>query len=228
MSDLISREAVIDVLKQTGIIQDNALGHCVIDEINRMPIAYDVDKIVEELICDRCESCSFIDACAGSKFCTECHKKIIEIVKQGCVSNDEAIKSRKQLKEYQQLGTIEELKVMKESSFSGIELAQIYCSIEKLKEYKNLEEQGRLVKLQAKNNTTEHRECVHTKSQCHHENYKCSECPLTDLFCDEFYTAIDRCYEEAYTSGCLAGIELGESEAEAKLAELRGTKNNEN
>lgn len=88
MSDLISREAVIDVLKQTGIIQDNDLGHCVIDEINRIPIAYDVDKIVEELICDRCEGCSFIDVCAGSKFCTECHKKIIEIVKQGCVSNN--------------------------------------------------------------------------------------------------------------------------------------------
>lgn len=49
MSDLISREAVIDVLKQTGIIQDNDLGHCVIDEINRIPIAYDVDKVVKQL-----------------------------------------------------------------------------------------------------------------------------------------------------------------------------------
>lgn len=49
MSDLISREVVIDVLKQTGIIQDNDLGHLVIDEINRIPTAYDVEKVVAEL-----------------------------------------------------------------------------------------------------------------------------------------------------------------------------------
>lgn len=73
--------------------------------------------------------------------------------------------------------------------------------------------------------TAEYRECVHTKSQCHHENCKCSECPLTELFCDEFYKAIDRCYEDAYASGCLAGIELGKTEAEAKLKELRGGEN---
>ena len=49
MSDLISREAVIDVLKQTGIIQDNDRGHLVVDEINRIPTAYDVEKVVEEI-----------------------------------------------------------------------------------------------------------------------------------------------------------------------------------
>lgn len=94
----------------------------------------------------------------------------------------------------------------------------------KLKEYEDLEEQGRLVKLPVKDDTTGHRECVHIKSTCYHEDYKCSECPLTELFCDEFYKAIDRCYEEAYASGCLAGIELGKSEAEAKL-KLRGGEN---
>lgn len=94
--------------------------------------------------------------------------------------------------------------------------------LQKLADYEDLEEQGRLVKLPAKDDTTGHRECVHIKSTCYHENYKCSECPLTELFCDEFYKAIDRCYEEAYASGCLAGIELGKYEAEAKLKELRG------
>lgn len=93
---------------------------------------------------------------------------------------------------------------------------------EKLKEYEDLEEQGRLLKLPLVDDKTERRECVHTKATCHHEGYKCPECPLTELFCDEFYKAIDRCYEEAYASGCLAGIELGKSEAEAKLKELRG------
>ena len=48
-SDLISRSAVIDVLKETGIIQDNDLGHLVVDEINRIPLAYDVDAVVEQV-----------------------------------------------------------------------------------------------------------------------------------------------------------------------------------
>lgn len=46
---LIDADEVINILKETGIIQDNELGHCVIDEINRIPTAYDVDKVVEEL-----------------------------------------------------------------------------------------------------------------------------------------------------------------------------------
>lgn len=96
---------------------------------------------------------------------------------------------------------------------------QVAEYLRKFKDYKDLEEQGRLVKLPEKDDTTGHRECVHIKSTCYHENYKCSECPLTELFCDEFYKAIDMCYEEAYASGCLAGIELGKTEAEAKLAE---------
>ncbi len=100
-----------------------------------------------------------------------------------------------------------------------------YAVCKKLGEYEDLEEQGRLIKLPTKDDTAEYRECVHTRVQCHHENCKCSECPLTELLCDEFYKAIDRCYEETYASGCLAGIELGKSEAEAKLKELRGGEN---
>ena len=91
--------------------------------------------------------------------------------------------------------------------------------------YEDLEEQGRLLKLPLLNSEAEQRECVHTKATCHHKECKCSECPLTELFCDEFYKAIDRCYTEAYASGCLAGIELGKSEAEAKLKELRDGEN---
>lgn len=98
-------------------------------------------------------------------------------------------------------------------------------SVDFYKKCKSLEEQGRLIELPVKDDTAGHRECVHINSTCYHENCKCSECPLTELFCDEFYKAIDRCYEEAYASGCLAGIELGKSEAEAKLKELRGNNN---
>lgn len=98
-------------------------------------------------------------------------------------------------------------------------------ALDKLATYEDLEEQGRLLKLPLLNSEVEQRECVHTKATCHHKEYKCSECPLTELFCDEFYKAIDSCYTEAYASGCLAGIELGKSEAEAKLKELRGGEN---
>lgn len=52
----------------------------------------------------------------------------------------------------------------------------------KLKEYEDLEKQGRLVKLPLADDKVEHRECVHTKATCHHEECKCSECPLTELF----------------------------------------------
>jgi hypothetical protein len=68
------------------------------------------------------------------------------------------------------------------------------------------------------------KKCEHTFASCHHTESKCSECPMTELFCEEFYRAIDRCYEYTYASGCLAGIELGKSETEAKLKELRGGK----
>lgn len=52
----------------------------------------------------------------------------------------------------------------------------------KLKEYEDLEEQSRLLKLPLADDKVEHRECVHTKATCQHEECKCSECPLTELF----------------------------------------------
>lgn len=97
MSDLISRETVIDTLKQTGIIQDNDIGHLVIEEINRIPMAYDIDKVVEKL-----ESNSFITV-KQEKVQTKRKdiqsyisvekevvllKDAIEIVKQGGVADD--------------------------------------------------------------------------------------------------------------------------------------------
>ena len=104
-----------------------------------------------------------------------------------------------------------------------------YCGeiLTKLADYEDLEEQGRLIKLPIKDKNGDCRECVHTRTQCHHMEYKCSECPITELLCDEFYKVIDRCYEEAYASGCIAGMELGKSEAEAKLAEMKKNESEE-
>lgn len=56
--------------------------------LDNEPTAYFVDKVVGELECDRCESCSLFEVCAGSKYCEKCHEKIIEIVKQSGVSDD--------------------------------------------------------------------------------------------------------------------------------------------
>ena len=49
MGRLIDADDVIQTLKETGIIQDNDLGHLVVDEINRIPTAYDVDMVVAKL-----------------------------------------------------------------------------------------------------------------------------------------------------------------------------------
>lgn len=57
-------------------------------DIDDIPTAYSVDKVVEELKCDRCESCNFLEVCAGSKCCGKCHEKAIEIVKHGGVGKD--------------------------------------------------------------------------------------------------------------------------------------------
>ena len=72
------------------LVQDaiQAYKKMVTDTIKNQPTAYDVEKVVEELECDRCESCSLLEVCAGSICCGKCHEKIIEIVKQGCVSDD--------------------------------------------------------------------------------------------------------------------------------------------
>ena len=59
-----------------------------INFVQMEPTAYSVDKVIEELECDRCESCNFLEVCAGSKCCGKCHEKAIEIVKQGGVGKD--------------------------------------------------------------------------------------------------------------------------------------------
>ena len=104
MSDLISRSNLIMRLSDYALQEspnDNestgeqriskmiydAIQNC-ISCVEEQPTAYSVDKVVEELKCDRCESCNFLEVCAGSKFCVKCHEKAIEIVKQGGVDDD--------------------------------------------------------------------------------------------------------------------------------------------
>lgn len=87
MSDRLIREQdVIDALKETGIIQDDDLGHLVVDEIKRIPTAYDVDKVVEQI--EHYNECT--DKCTNYEYCGDFCKDIhidkdeaIGIVKKG-------------------------------------------------------------------------------------------------------------------------------------------------
>ena len=88
MSDLISRSELIKELNKYCGNQRYLVSENIREIINNQPNAYSVDKVVEELKCDRCESCNFLEVCAGSKCCGKCHEKAIEIVKQGGVSDD--------------------------------------------------------------------------------------------------------------------------------------------
>lgn len=85
MSDLIKRKDVAEFMFENRMCTsiNNAY-----DQLQCIPTAYDIRKVVEELDCDRCESCSFLKVCAGSICCRECHKKTIEIVRHGGVSDD--------------------------------------------------------------------------------------------------------------------------------------------
>lgn len=93
MSDLIRRKKIRDYIK--GEINPYGkpfegtayeLGLKIMRYIDAMDSDYDIDKDVAELKCDRCESCSFLEVCAGSICCGKCHEKAIEIVKQGGVA----------------------------------------------------------------------------------------------------------------------------------------------
>lgn len=51
---------------------------------------------------------------------------------------DMAISALEEIQQYRALGTVEELKIMKESALSGLELANIWAALEQLKKYESL------------------------------------------------------------------------------------------
>lgn len=88
-NDLINRSALIDELKQSGMIVDNDYGNAMVDFIKNLPTAYDVDKVVEQL--EKCKEIMkspisrdcFEKECACSDCTVCCFDKAIEIVKAG-------------------------------------------------------------------------------------------------------------------------------------------------
>lgn len=96
-NDLISRSAVIEEMNnllkspyvnstQFGAERREIIGIVKKICVEKIPTAYDVDKVIDELKCKECEKCNFLEVCAGSKHCGECHNKAIEIVKAGGVN----------------------------------------------------------------------------------------------------------------------------------------------
>lgn len=51
---------------------------------------------------------------------------------------DRAIQALKENQEYKKLGTLEEIKLLKETHLTGVELAQISCMLKQLAEYEKL------------------------------------------------------------------------------------------
>ena len=91
MSDLISRSKVISVLEQ---LEEHSLtGKMDISNaiylLNNQPAAYDIDNVVDELEKIRAKETCNKEKCDTKEICRICVvDDAIEIVKQGCVSED--------------------------------------------------------------------------------------------------------------------------------------------
>ena len=106
MSDLISKSEVLELLykifdkyymstdKNPSIISKSfgteSFGIDVFKEIKKMPTAYSVDKVVEELYEERTEILLSNDyECEIINYCIDNFDKAIEIVKQGGIRKDD-------------------------------------------------------------------------------------------------------------------------------------------
>ena len=99
MSDLISRSELLKRLEEwnTSDETDKALYNFALHRIIEQPTAYDIDKVIEELeeikgsACDgkSCSECEYTSDCLeGEQSEKVAIDKAIEIVNQGCVSDD--------------------------------------------------------------------------------------------------------------------------------------------
>ena len=84
--DLISRKALINILKiLKGVDKDWLLTiNQIIDFIEDQPIAFDKEKVIEELYRYTAEECELHECGIRSEYCNVCMaKKAIEIVEKG-------------------------------------------------------------------------------------------------------------------------------------------------
>ena len=105
MSDLISRSELLRYMENTELSQfideinkgnDNYNSTPLYDYVKEMPTAYSVDEVVEELEKakheiaseDYCRSINDKEKCVGRNCFECCAEYLIEIVKQGGISDD--------------------------------------------------------------------------------------------------------------------------------------------
>ena len=134
-----------------------------------------------------------------------------------------------ELKSYKDIGTLKELKELKENgAFTGLELAKLAIMQKELKEYKDLEEHGLLVRLPANKNAEIYlissRWTICSKCGSRFDEYSCSGC---EYECDskkEYYvrpTCISSINVSFYANQFGKTIFLTREEAEKKLEEFR-------
>lgn len=113
-----------------------------------------IDEIIEH--CNRtCENTEILAIARG--------QKQEDITSKGYWEHYQVANYLEELKQYREIGTVEELKTMKENgAFTGVELASLACmqlklkdyqsigTVEEFKELKNAEEQGLLLRLPCK------------------------------------------------------------------------------
>ena len=133
-----------------------------------------------------------------------------------------------ELKSYKDIGTLKELKELKENgAFTGLELAKLAIMQKELKKYKDLEEQGLLVRLPANNKEIyiiSSRWTVCSECGSRFDEYSCSGC---EYECDskkEYYvypTYLSSINVNTYVDRFGKTVFLTREEAEKKLEEMK-------
>ena len=134
--------------------------------------------------------------------------------------HDQLAEWLEELKSYRDIGTLKELKELKENgAFTGLELAKLAIMQKELKEYKDLEEQGLLVRLPFKLGTALFR----INKGARKPIIKMKVLQITVASKSYSVKAIEEDYGEVFFSGDAIGLKvfLTREEAVKKLEELK-------
>nr|DAG30535.1 MAG TPA: Putative iron uptake regulatory protein, nickel-uptake regulator, D-domain, dimerization [Caudoviricetes sp.] len=155
-----------------------------------------------------------------------------EVYKNTCIlyanQEEQYAEWLEELKSYKDIGTPKELKELKENgAFTGLELAKLVIMQKELKKYKDLEEQGLLVRLPANNKEIyiiSSRWTVCSECGSRFDEYSCSGC---EYECDskkEYYVYsiyLSSITVSTYVERFGKTVFLTREEAEKKLKEMK-------
>lgn len=143
---------------------------------------------------------------------------------------EQVAKWLKELKSYKDIGTPKELKELKENgAFTGVELAKLAIMQKELKKYKDLEEQGLLVRLPVSIGTKVYViasmfDCIYDYDNCKAtQKWKCEE----DIQCEyerKSYYVKEIEFTSIMKNSIGKSIFLTREEAEKKLEEMKNGK----